>query len=173
MWPVSIVGDYCPHRPLEVVHVNLRAQIQFLQRSRFSLRPASAHQIIFKFTTQTLWASVRISTVERYFSRETTQGMYWSHPALLTPFEACRSFLYFQRRIAWTFVEEGQHLCIKTEHQSLQNILMYEQRLVSPFCFRIRCVVKHQCHSQHITHMTRNMKSWRTVMPKEQAASLL
>lgn len=73
----------------------------------FLLVSISDNQIISKFILHTMEALLRMLISELFLWRR--QRTYWNHLALLTLFEAYRSF-YFQRVIAWTFVEKGQCL---------------------------------------------------------------
>ena len=100
-------------------------RFSFCSDASFPHVSTSDHQIIFKFRTHTLRASLRISTPERGFCRDNTRCTGVSQ--LFWPCLKPVGLFYFQRGIAWTFVVEGQYLCIKTEHWFSQKILMYDQ----------------------------------------------
>lgn len=132
MWSVSAVGDYRPRRPIasDLLLCTCISWHRFSFCSGASFPPVSKshHQIIFKFTPHTLWASLRISTPERHFCGDNAGctgiiQLFWPR---LKPI----GLFYFQRQIAWTFVEKGHCSCITTEDQWSQKILMYDQQWI-------------------------------------------
>lgn len=155
MWKVSIV-QYCPSPPLwttSCVHVNLRAQIQFLQRCRFlpcqHIRSSlNSHHI--------LWVSLRFSTPEMRFYRETRDVLESSSP--VDPVWSLQVFL-FPERNCLNFVE-GQYLC-KIEHQSLLKIhnAMDVFHIANHVVHHIWCRYNQRLETSSKYNYSRNVKS--------------
>lgn len=132
MWSVSFVGDYRPRHPFWATSSCIcESQGTDLVSAAVQVSPLSAHHIIRSSLNS---HHIRWSFMLDFHSWEAflwmPRRMYWNHLALLTLFEAYRSF-YFQIGIAWTFVVEGEYKCIITKHQCPEKILMcwlYDQQ---------------------------------------------
>lgn len=126
MWSVSFVGDYRPSHPFWATSSCIcESQGTDLVSAAVQVSPLSAHQIIRSSLNS---HHIPRSFMQDFYSLDAflwmPRRMYWNHLALLTLFEAYRSF-YFQRGIAWTFVEEGQYLSIITEQECSEKIVVY------------------------------------------------